>query len=124
MGMQVYTHQGTYLGTVQEVSLDLTTHAMDGLYLSSTNGALVPEAANIIIPYRWVANLDDIILLRFFPPGLSFVEPEEELEVVVAPMPDDEELESLEYELEGMEVEALEEVPEQRGATPIVLDEE
>lgn len=101
-GKHVYTHNGTYLGTVQEVGLDLTTHRVDGLYLTQTSGSLVPEAANIIIPYRWVANMDDIIILRFFPAGLSFVETEAEPEVMVAALSDDESLESLEFELEPM----------------------
>ncbi len=101
-GMQVYTNQGTYLGTVHEVSLELTTHRVDGLYLTETNGALVPEAANVVIPYRWVANLDDIIILRFFPERLSFVEPESEPEVLVAPLGEDGSLESLEFELEPL----------------------
>ena len=102
-GKHVYTNNGTYLGTVQEVGLDLTTHKVDGLYLTRTSGSLVPEAANIIIPYRWVANLDDIIILRFFPQGLSFVEIETEPEVMVAPLSEEESLESLEFELEPIE---------------------
>ena len=102
-GKHVYTHNGTYLGTVQEVGLDITTHRVDGLYLTQTSGALVPEAANIIIPYRWVANLDDIIILRFFPEGLTFVETETEPEVMVAPLSDEESLETLEFELEPIE---------------------
>lgn len=118
--MQVYTDEGTYLGQVQEVSLDLETHRMDGLYLTQTNGALVPEAANVVIPYRWVANFDDIILLRFFPKGLSFVEPEVEPEVVVAPQSEDEPLESLEFELEPIEVVAEAQPVAQASTNPPV----
>ena len=33
--------------------------------------------ANIIVPYRWVQNLDDVVILRHFPDKLEFTEKDE-----------------------------------------------
>ena len=35
---------------------------------------LVKNGANVIIPYRWVQDLDDVVILRYFPDKIDFTE--------------------------------------------------
>jgi sporulation protein YlmC with PRC-barrel domain len=74
IGLSVYTRRGAHLGTVHDVRLDTTTRHIDSLYVTGTEPRLVPDGANIIVPYRWVQDLDDVVVLRHFPEPLEFGE--------------------------------------------------
>ncbi len=32
------------------------------------------DEANVIIPYRWIQDLDDVVILRYFPDKIDFTE--------------------------------------------------
>ena len=74
IGLSVYTRRGAHLGTVHDVRLDTTTRRIDSLYISGTEPRLVPNSANIIVPYRWVQDLDAVVGLRHFPGPRQFGE--------------------------------------------------
>ena len=66
-GLTVYTRNGERLGVVHDVLLDTTQRIISALLISATTPELVKDGENIIIPYRWVQDLDDVVILRHFP---------------------------------------------------------
>jgi len=77
LGLPVYTRHGTHLGTVHDVGLDTSSSRVDSLYITGTDPRLVPDSASIQVPFRWVQDLDDIVVLRYFPEPLELESPEE-----------------------------------------------
>ncbi len=77
-GLTVYTRNGQRLGVVHDLLLDTTQRVISALLITGTTPQLVKDSANIIIPYRWVQDLDDVVILRYFPEKLDFNENDEE----------------------------------------------
>jgi len=67
IGLQVYTKDGVFIGTVDNIILDLAKQKVYGLFIGESNPLLVEGGYPICIPYRWVRAVGDIILLRYFP---------------------------------------------------------
>ena len=76
-GLTVYTRNGERLGVVHDILFDTTQRVVSALLITGTTPRFVKGGANIIIPYRWVQDLDDIVILRHFPEKLEFTEKEE-----------------------------------------------
>ena len=76
-GLTVYTRNGERLGVVHDVLFDTTQQIIAALLITGTTPRLVKGGANIIIPYRWIQDLDDVVILRHFPEKLEFTEKEE-----------------------------------------------
>jgi sporulation protein YlmC with PRC-barrel domain len=66
-GLRVYTKGGVYVGKVDNVALDLPNRCVRGLLLTGTNPNLVEGGRSVLVPYRWISAVGDIILLNFFP---------------------------------------------------------
>ena len=66
-GLTVYTRTGKRLGVVHDVLFDTSQRIVSALLITGTTPKLVKGGANIIVPYRWVQNLDDVVILRHFP---------------------------------------------------------
>ena len=73
--LPVYTRQGTFVGHVKNAILDLESRRTEAVLITRTNPALVEGGMDVAVPYRWVADYDDILVLRYFP------------DAVVAPTP-------------------------------------
>ena len=74
-GMKVYSDKGKFVGTVDDIIVDLDRQTVHGLYIENPNPSLIENGAAISIPYRWIKAIGEIILLKRFP---SFVkEPED-----------------------------------------------
>ncbi|MHB8351998.1 MAG: PRC-barrel domain-containing protein [Thermoplasmata archaeon] len=71
VGRQVYTPDGRLLGEVENLVVDVDGSKVDGLYVGDPSGLLVEDSKPINIPYRWVAAVNDVVLLRFFPKRVS-----------------------------------------------------
>ncbi len=71
IGLQVYTKTGMFLGTVNNVVMDLEEAKVDGVFVGDTNPLLVEDSRSVNIPYRWVNAVGDIIILRYFPKRVS-----------------------------------------------------
>ncbi len=71
IGIQVYTKTGMYLGTVNNVVMDLEEAKVDGIFVGDTNPLLVEDSRSVNIPYRWVSAVGDIVILRYFPKRVS-----------------------------------------------------
>ena len=65
-GQKVYTKEGVYLGVVSNIKLDFSDADAVGLVLQDTNDELKQvtdyERDQIIIPYKWVESVHDIVL--------------------------------------------------------------
>lgn len=79
IGLQVYTHEGIYLGSIDNVIVDLDKNKVDAILVRETNPLLVEDSRNVAVPYRWIQAIGDVILLRYFPKRVSVKKsPEEE----------------------------------------------
>ncbi|MDH4123151.1 MAG: PRC-barrel domain-containing protein [Thermoplasmata archaeon] len=67
IGLQVYTNRGIYLGTVNNLVVDLDESKIQGLFIGETNPLLVENSKAVNVPYRWIGAVGDIILLKYFP---------------------------------------------------------
>lgn len=76
-GLRVYTKNGVYIGKVDNIALDLPNRRIRGLLLTGTNPNLVEGGRSVLVPYRWVSAVGDIMLLNFFPQKVSGAEAEE-----------------------------------------------
>ncbi len=68
VGREVYTTNGVYLGEVEDLRLDLDGEQVTGLALHQLNTELFEEEASsargVIVPYRWVQAVGDVILVN------------------------------------------------------------
>ena len=66
-GLEIYTPAGIFVGTVDEVVVDISVMRVKELFVADANPLLVDERASIGIPFRWVQSIGDIIILNRFP---------------------------------------------------------
>ncbi len=64
-GLKVYTDEGRYVGKVYDVVIDLEGKQIKGLALGEYNRSLInSKSPGIILPYRLVKAVGDIIIVR------------------------------------------------------------
>ena len=68
VGREVYTNNGVFLGEVEDLRLNLDAQKVTGLALHELNRELFAEEAasarGVIIPYRWVQSVGDVIIVN------------------------------------------------------------
>jgi sporulation protein YlmC with PRC-barrel domain len=65
LDIEVYTQDGIFVGKVDDVVLDPEKGAVSGLALGDVNKDLFDQKGKgIVIPYRWVTAVGDIIVIR------------------------------------------------------------
>jgi len=68
VGREVYSTNGVYVGEVEDIRLDLDQEAVTGMALHNLNRELVRDydagARGIMIPYRWVRAVGDVVLIN------------------------------------------------------------
>lgn len=67
MGMEVYTDKGIALGNVDDLIVETDNQKIDGLFIGNPNPLLVEQSRPVSIPFRWIGNVGDIIILKYFP---------------------------------------------------------
>ncbi|MFB6073952.1 MAG: PRC-barrel domain-containing protein [Haloarculaceae archaeon] len=86
VGREVYSNNGVYVGEVEDLRLDLDREAVTGLALHRLNGELfsaeVDAARGVIVPYRWVRSVGDIVIVSDVVERVN--QPEDEEEEVAA----------------------------------------
>ncbi len=86
VGREVYSNNGVFVGEVEDIKLDLGTEIVTGLALGDPNeelfGTEVQGARGVLVPYRWVRAVGDVILVNDVVERLTT--PEEEGEEAVA----------------------------------------
>lgn len=67
VGREVYSNNGVYIGEVQDLRLDLDAEAMTGLALTDVNRDIfkdvVGRGQGVLIPYRWVRAIGDVVII-------------------------------------------------------------
>ncbi|MGC8663097.1 MAG: PRC-barrel domain-containing protein [Thermoplasmata archaeon] len=71
VGLEVYTDKGYLLGTIEDISIDVDQQVTYGLYISKTNPLLVEDGVPVLVPYRWVKAVGDIVIMKKFPSYVS-----------------------------------------------------
>jgi sporulation protein YlmC with PRC-barrel domain len=68
VGREVYSNNGVFVGQVEDLRLDVDSQSVTGLALTQLNHDLFDERVNgsrgVIIPYRWVRSVGDVILVN------------------------------------------------------------
>mgnify|MGYP006281113819 FL=1 len=68
VGREVYSNNGVFVGEVEDVRLDLGTEQVTGLALSDLNKELfqgnIEGGKGVMVPYRWVRAVGDVILIN------------------------------------------------------------
>ena len=80
VGREVYSNNGVFVGEVEDIRIDMDQEVVTGLALGQVNRELfdsrVDRSKGVLIPYRWVRAVGDIVLVNDIVERLS--EPEEE----------------------------------------------
>ena len=83
VGREVYSNNGVFVGEVEDVRLDLDRESVTGLAVGALNNELfrgrVEPGKGVIVPYRWVRAVGDVILINDVIERLEGVEEDEEL---------------------------------------------
>jgi sporulation protein YlmC with PRC-barrel domain len=67
LGLDVYTERGIFLGRVDDAMLDPEQGVVSGLALGDVNRSIFDlKSGGVIIPYRWVRAVGDIVLVKHF----------------------------------------------------------
>lgn len=68
VGREVYSNNGVFVGEVEDVRLDLDSQTVTGLALSQLSDELfsgrIEPGKGVMIPYRWVRAVGDVILVN------------------------------------------------------------
>ncbi|WP_049923365.1 PRC-barrel domain-containing protein [Halopiger djelfimassiliensis] len=68
VGREVYSNSGVFVGEVEDLQLNVDGQAVTGLALGNLNTELFAEEAQtgqgVIVPYRWVRAVGDVILIN------------------------------------------------------------
>jgi sporulation protein YlmC with PRC-barrel domain len=75
--LPVYTREGTYVGHVRNVFLDIDEKRVSSLLVTNTNPSIVEGTVDVAVPYRWVNAVGDIVILSHFPERVTTKKKEE-----------------------------------------------
>jgi sporulation protein YlmC with PRC-barrel domain len=67
IGLEIYEPRGMFVGTVDEVVIDVSMMRATGLYVEEANPVLVDKDVAISIPFGWVRGIGDAVILKTFP---------------------------------------------------------
>ncbi|WP_137286797.1 PRC-barrel domain-containing protein [Halorussus salinisoli] len=68
VGREVYSNNGVFVGEVEDVRLNVDACAVTGLALGELNRELFSDVVGnengVMIPYRWVRSVGDVVLIN------------------------------------------------------------
>ncbi len=68
IGREVYSNNGVFVGEIEDVRIDMDTEAITGLAMGQLNGDLfgshVEANQGVMLPYRWVRAVGDVVLVN------------------------------------------------------------
>ncbi len=67
-GLEVFLPDGRRLGVVHDAVVDANGMQCTHLFVRDPDEALVEGSVHVAIPWRWIRAIDQIVLLRWFPP--------------------------------------------------------
>jgi sporulation protein YlmC with PRC-barrel domain len=65
--LEVFTPWGVKIGDVTNLEIDSESMEIENIFIEETNDRLVENGESILIPYRWIQAVGDIIILKHFP---------------------------------------------------------
>ncbi|MEK9913589.1 MAG: PRC-barrel domain-containing protein [Flavobacteriaceae bacterium] len=68
VGLDVYLPTGRRLGVVHDAVIDAEGMTCTHLFVRDTPDDLVEGGIHVAVPWRWVKAIDEVVLLRWFPP--------------------------------------------------------
>jgi sporulation protein YlmC with PRC-barrel domain len=71
IGLEIFSDRGYRLGNVHDIMVDVDSQTIYGLYVEKTNDGLVEDGVPVLVPYRWVRAVGDVIILKRFPAFVS-----------------------------------------------------
>lgn len=71
IGLEIFSDKGYRLGNVNDIIVDVDSQTIYGLYVDRTNDGLVEDGVSVLVPYRWVRAVGDVIILKRFPTFVS-----------------------------------------------------
>lgn len=67
IGREVYSNNGVFVGAVEDLRLNLEAETVTGLALTEVNqdifGDVVGRGQGVLVPYRWVRSVGDIVII-------------------------------------------------------------
>ncbi|NJD77221.1 MAG: photosystem reaction center subunit H [Candidatus Methanoperedens sp.] len=65
-GLNMYTIKGIYIGKVNDVMLEVNDKKVTGLAVGKLNPDVFDTSSSkgVVIPYRWVTAVGDVVLIR------------------------------------------------------------
>jgi len=67
VGREVYSNSGVFVGEIEDVRLNVDAVAVTGIALGELNSELFSEVVDdengVLIPYRWVRAVGDVVLI-------------------------------------------------------------
>lgn len=67
---EVFTEEGSYCGEIKDVEMELGKFAIRAVVVAAEKGSYLAEkvggAKNVVIPYRMIESIDDIIIMKDF----------------------------------------------------------
>jgi sporulation protein YlmC with PRC-barrel domain len=83
VGREVYSNNGVYVGEVEDVRLDLDAEGVSGLAIRDVNTELfsdmAADARGVMLPYRWVLAVGDVVLINDAVERLQSAQDDEEV---------------------------------------------
>jgi sporulation protein YlmC with PRC-barrel domain len=68
VGREVYSNNGVFVGEVEDLQLDMDAERVTGLALGEINRELfegrVDGSKGVLLPYRWVRAVGDVVLVN------------------------------------------------------------
>lgn len=68
VGREVYSNNGVFVGEVEDLRLNLDTEVVNGLAIATLNPELFADQETgdkgVIVPYRWVRSVGDVVLIN------------------------------------------------------------
>ncbi len=64
IGLRVYTDDGRYVGKVEDLVIDMEKKVITGIAMVEYNRTLIDKKAGVILPYRLVKSVGDIVIVK------------------------------------------------------------
>lgn len=82
INLPIYTTSGAHLGIVDNIEIDVVENKVRSLFVGQPNITLVDGSIPILVPFRWVQSVGDIVILKYFP-GRIELTPQEREEILL-----------------------------------------
>ena len=67
-GLQVFLPDGRRLGIVHDTVIEVDHWSTSHLFVVDCPEELVAGGVHVAVPWHWVRGIEDVVILRWFPP--------------------------------------------------------